>query len=353
MTDEQVTQALALVDKGTAEQAAITSPFSVFQIQPNTDEAASKPLTWSPEAREELRPQGYHGQSEVDSLIQSNASVPVAKYRPLFPRDEFHWRSLSPSSGLDMLSDEGSSAASTERDIIYEIEDQPEQTTESSIPTPDADLLDKHLLHNSRDISSSWSIRNPSDLAHSRDQRVQETESSMSSSNNGLALQVPNLLKAGVPLNALCQSLGSPQITNSSAAMLIHHYTNRIVHLMQPVSHKENPFQTLYLPLAIEGSTATGSGQNSQGISPATVAVFHSLMCSAATNLQGLGSGESGLQQLACRHKERALSALRNSLERKVGRYKDLMVAILSLVSADVSFPCRLSETFRLIIPNF
>lgn len=171
---------------------------------------------------------------------------------------------------------------------------------------------------------------------YGRNHTAQDIESSIPPRHNGNESSIPSSMEVRLPPNTFSYNLGFPQIRDPSVTMLMHHYTNNIVHLMQPVSHRENPFQTLYLPLAIEGSSFTETSQGSQGISPATVAVFHSLICSAATNLQGLGSRDSKLQQLACWHKERALNALRNSLVRKVGRYKDLMVAILSLVSVDV-----------------
>ncbi|RQM05818.1 hypothetical protein DH86_00002129, partial [Scytalidium sp. 3C] len=60
------------------------------------------------------------------------------------------------------------------------------------------------------------------------------------------------------------------------------------------------------------------------------------LLSTAAINLHGLQPGENGLQQLACHHKQRALVALRSALATQSGSYRDLMTAILSLVSADI-----------------
>jgi hypothetical protein len=253
-------------------------------------------------------------QRDID-FSQSDDLQPAAEQHPTFESDDPRWMSLSLTKDLNILSGEDSSVALNERHV-HGIEDESENPTESVRPPGFIHPRD----HVAQDIESSLRLRPP---------RAHELQ----------VLQIKGSMDVRMSLNTITYSFGSPQIKNPSVTMLIHHYTNNIVHLMQPVSHKGNPFQTLYLPLAIEGSSDIEIDQGSRrGVSPVTVAVFHSLLCSAATNLEGLGSRNTGLQQLAYRHKERALNALRNSLVRKIGRYKDLMVAILSLVSVDVSF---------------
>jgi arginine metabolism regulation protein II len=332
MTDKEVTRALALIDKPTTDQPRTTGPFSVFRVQSEHTQSDLQPESWF--LGEAERPPAQRD----NDFSQSKDLGPAAQQHPTFEIDDPRWMSLSLTRGLGMLSDEDSSMALNERDV-HEIEDESDNSNESSVTPTHAGLLDRTDRTDSNtsdDYPSNWKIVGSTGLTRPRDHVDQEIESLIPLGHNGLALQIPSTMKLGAPSNTLSYSLGYPQIKDPSVNMLIHHYTNNIVHLMQPVSHRENPFQTLYLPLAIEGSSFTEIDQDSEGISPATVAVFHSLLCSAATNLQGLGSRDSGLQQLAYRHKERALNALRNSLARKVGRYKDLMVAILSLVSVDV-----------------
>lgn len=116
--------------------------------------------------------------------------------------------------------------------------------------------------------------------------------------------------------------------------MLMHHYMQHVVHLMQPVSHSRNPWRTVYLPLALQGSSQLDVPRRFHS---ASVAVFHSVLSIAAVNLQSMRSEQEGLQQLACHHKQRALVALQSALSTKSTPYKDIMTAILSLVSADVS----------------
>lgn len=330
MTDEEVTKALTVIDKATTDQPTMSGPFSVFHVEPEHNQPASQSSPGLLTAEEVPPVQACNNPNWMQDF------VPRQEHQPFSNRDGSQWRQSPLRGGLAMISGEGLSANLTEINTNSEEQDVPEQPTEDSDPKIDIDLLDEVILDASNGFSSGWDIINHSDANQQRDHAILEIESPIPIQRNWLTIQNPRPRETELSFSHLSHSLGST-IKNTSTTMLIHHYTHNIVHLMQPVSHRGNPFQTLYLPLAIEGSTATEVDQNSRGISPATVAVFHSLLCSAATNLQGLGSGESGLQQLAFRHKERALNALRSSLARKVGRYKDLMVAILSLVSADVS----------------
>ncbi|KAL4773908.1 fungal-specific transcription factor domain-containing protein [Aspergillus nidulans var. acristatus] len=130
--------------------------------------------------------------------------------------------------------------------------------------------------------------------------------------------------------------LASTMVENTTATMLMDHYIQHVVHLMQPVSHPRNPFKTVYLPLALHGSSQLErSGHRSQ-LQSASIAAFHSLLSTAAANLQRMQGEQEALEQLACHHKQRSLIALQNALATKSTPYRDLMTAILSLVSADI-----------------
>ena len=133
--------------------------------------------------------------------------------------------------------------------------------------------------------------------------------------------------------------LATALFQNTTASMLMHHYTKHVVHVMQPVLHPKNPFSTIYLPLAVKGSSSSGLDLTPRAnrTCSASVTVFHSLLSTAAISLQSLRPGEEDLQQLACHHKQLALSSLQSALATQSSSYRDLMTAILSLVSADVS----------------
>lgn len=124
---------------------------------------------------------------------------------------------------------------------------------------------------------------------------------------------------------------------DTTAKLLIHHYASHMVHLMQPISHQANPFERIYLPLAIRGSSDLEGRNSSNTLCSPRVAVCHSLLAAAANNLQSLGSGEDDMESAAVFHRQKALITLRGALASRSSGYKHLMTAILALVSVDVS----------------
>ncbi|CAG8204163.1 unnamed protein product [Penicillium olsonii] len=135
------------------------------------------------------------------------------------------------------------------------------------------------------------------------------------------------------PLGTLSLISGISFCAESS---LIEHYARCVVHLMQPVLHRENPFQTLYLPLAVRGLSELKIVRNSASKPSARVSIAHSLLCAAAIYMEGHDNEQQGLQQLIHHHRHQALVALRTALTARTDAYKDVMTAILSLVSADI-----------------
>lgn len=140
-----------------------------------------------------------------------------------------------------------------------------------------------------------------------------------------------------MPFQIPLYNMATPIAGSSSVAIFIHHYAEHVAHLMQPVAHQNNPFRSLYLPLAIEGSFDMGDYQALGSIMSARAAVFHSLVATSALHLLGLGLKNPDLERLICHHKQQALVALRFALSKKVSKYKELMMGVLSLVSVDVS----------------
>ncbi|KAM0716241.1 hypothetical protein Q7P37_007686 [Cladosporium fusiforme] len=122
----------------------------------------------------------------------------------------------------------------------------------------------------------------------------------------------------------------------STNNILIHHYAKHMVHLMQPIIHSANPFEKIYLSLAIRGSSDLEHEGSPESLSSPRVAVCHSLLSAAANNLQGLRTGDGNLGATACYHRQKALITLRNALASRSSAYKELMTAILALVSVDI-----------------
>lgn len=131
--------------------------------------------------------------------------------------------------------------------------------------------------------------------------------------------------------------------SNSTTAMLVHHYEQYSICLMQPVYHLQSPFKTIYFTTALQGCPDLNMATNGSKVSIASTAVYHSILTCSAINLLGLRPNAGRLHQLAYYHKQIALSAARKALATKTSTYKELMTAILSLVSVDVSIPsfCR------------
>lgn len=348
MTEDEIVQKLLTIDAHTAQHAASSGPFSVFRLQSSTT-----PTVFLSESTWPLEEVSNGSTFEIDdhSMPASrNQNIdPVIVSQPLIaengpaslslpPHEEYDGPSHLETSSINSpdrhlsVTEESSHGVTTQspstestEEVLYNINNSTEQRNGDpsgslelvTTNTPGIEFVLSEFDH------TLWQFQRSMDMfgAH---QSVVSTDVEVSF--------------ADVSLIRRQQLFPRSIIGNLSAAMLINHYTNHTVHLMQPIFHRENPFQTLYLPLASKGLSELEIAQGSQHVYSASIAVFHSLMAIAAINLQGLESGSENLQQLACHHKQQALIALRNALAQKTSKYKDLMIAILSMVSADVSY---------------
>lgn len=132
-------------------------------------------------------------------------------------------------------------------------------------------------------------------------------------------------------MKASC-NLSTAVLSKTLSHMLLRHFTEHTVHIMQPVAHARNPFRTIYLPLALEGSEKLDDGPSS-----ASVAAFHGLVSTAAIDMQIPQSQNEGLKSVVGHHRQSALIALQKALVKQTSNYRKLMTAILTLVSMDVS----------------
>ncbi|OJJ07631.1 hypothetical protein ASPVEDRAFT_46894 [Aspergillus versicolor CBS 583.65] len=277
MTDDEVARALTTVEKSAIKPAAATTtagPFSVFSSQPPEEEA-----------------------TENDSPVDSTSIA-----SPLIPD--------SIDSGMQIND-------CLDEDTI-EISRAPE--------SPATQLHDTRVESTRTDLDTSSPHPSSSD---SNDTASIVDDVAVSPSTRWLGHNPPEDVELILPEHNLASSI----IEDTTASMLMHHYMQHVVHLMQPVSHSRNPWRTVYLPLALQGSSQLDVPRRFHS---ASVAVFHSVLSIAAVNLQSMRSEQEGLQQLACHHKQRALVALQSALSTKSTPYKDIMTAILSLVSADI-----------------
>lgn len=151
------------------------------------------------------------------------------------------------------------------------------------------------------------------------------------------ALYQPPELMTPAEQQDLCE-MALATFGDSDAALLFQHYTYHMVCLMQPISHRHSPFKNIYLRLAIQGSREVAYGQAASPGSLARRSIYHSVLACAALNIQSLTLDiASHFHRLACYHRSEGLKAARDALADKSSSYKELMTAILAMVSVDVS----------------
>jgi hypothetical protein len=89
---------------------------------------------------------------------------------------------------------------------------------------------------------------------------------------------------------------------------LIHHWTNFICWHLVPVDRHDNPFRTVFTPMAMMGLTAPSATSN------ASIALFHAICATAAYSRGQLLGDEGNAVVLADKHYHLAITHLRQSL---------------------------------------
>ena len=353
MTDDEVMSTLSKLDKA-ATQSATTSagPFSVFALPaaPRSPSAASYTCDETVEAGESSYTQEtYKDFEEPGSSLEDDSLVfPSGSPSPV-QEDAFQSFNTPLSTTFDALVEPSNlSAMPIADDIIFPEQDHMADPTHnfshdlSSAAWSGQGNIEQN--DRERNLFGLWNLLS-SDLEKMASVPARHNDMPLQNSAPSKRLnpraKVPSRVVECLPGNSgtmkFDYDLSTVLVDNTSAAMLMNHYTKHLVHLMQPISHQENPFRTIYLPLAVEGSSCLEVARSSDRTRPTSVAAFHSLLSTAAINLLDGRSDRGALRQLAWHHKQRALVALRSALASQSSKYKDLMTAILSLVSTDVS----------------
>ena len=340
MTEDEVAESLAKIEKLAMSPASTTiGPFSVFHLQSSSHaygaNAYSEPVKAG--KRSPIH-EAFKGPDE-SALYHQNDSLGYVEEDPSANTDNAVDPLVSSFGWVwDPVADSlGSLANMTGYHIGY-----PEQETVGVSAQELNSESPTFSPHNGID-SERRTVWAPFTLASSRAQKVSlelpetnGTESRSSPWANMPLYQTSSLLQGQESMPLGC-NLTKILIDNTTTTILMNHYAEHVVHLMQPIFHPRNPFKTIYLPLAIKGSSELELITDSDRVYPASVTVFHSLMSAAAVSLRRLQPREESLQHLAYYHKQCALVALRSALATQSSSYKDLMIAILSLVSTDVS----------------
>lgn len=343
MADEELASALSMLDRE-PEDEATAGPFSVFRLQPlghNHHVESVSPVESAVCGDSWPQPQD----NNVSSL-QKEPEQAVA-----IPPD-------TPSSN-------GLSFPTKESDILSQ------DDTTIYLPSLDASvgeepcfndnlqlILDDPTYHHHINLGQEQMDENADIVRYDQDATFtmsphdpinERRDNFLTKLKRGPGLQGIHDVQLALLNTALsppCYNISSSGAYNYSVARLINHYAVHVAHLMQPVAHQNNPFRSLYLPLAIEGSFYLENYRDLGGNTSARAAVFHSLLTTAAFHVLGLGLQNRDLERLAFHHKQQALVALRCALSKKRSTYKELMIGVLSLVSMDVSAShCRLPMT--------
>ncbi|KAL4877604.1 fungal-specific transcription factor domain-containing protein [Aspergillus karnatakaensis] len=326
MTDDEVAKALSTLEGTTDRPATSTTttigPFSVFHAQP---------ASHTPSSTSDDLDTGTYPLDQGDSLENYDTS-PQSDTASSIPRSYSPHRYYSDSMP-QLLGSVGGS------DIVFNDIFLDQVHIESPISTSlqESSFQTEHTVENTNNqgtesphhssLSSSSSSCDPPELEFTPAETsaaislpLYPAELSDDINEDHGAEEISSILFE--------HDLATSMIAETTASMLMQHYMQHVVHLMQPVSHPRNPWKTVYLPLALQGSA--------RRLHSASAAVFHSILSIAAVNLQGTRTGQDALKQLACHHKQRALVSLQSALATKSTPYKDIMAAILSLVSADI-----------------
>lgn len=214
-----------------------------------------------------------------------------------------------------------------------------------SIPEIDASLDDKDRLVSS--LNAFWngthevasSGRSYSTMEdHSRSpQQDLSTDSDIAIGENMSAPPAAEMA-LGPPIHSAATlsprtALYSSLFHDPDTSMLLHHYAYHVAGLLQPVHHPNNPWRTTYFQFALDGRQEYASS------SPASTAIFHSVLSSAAFHLRNATSGSKKYHRLGLEHRAKSLHALNAALSHpsKSRVYTLYLTAMLSLVTIDVS----------------
>lgn len=132
--------------------------------------------------------------------------------------------------------------------------------------------------------------------------------------------------------------LSMPLFQDPETSMLMYHYMNHVAELLQPVLHPGNPWRTTYFPFALQGCPDLFLAQGAAPPLGVSIALFHSILSSAAFHLRNLKRGSKRFHRLGLQHRARALHALNTSLTHPSDTqlYTVYLTAMLSLVTIDV-----------------
>jgi hypothetical protein len=136
--------------------------------------------------------------------------------------------------------------------------------------------------------------------------------------------------------------------SDNTTRELMYNYINVVADLLQPASHYQNPYKSIYVPTALVGSSDSLGGMGMLEPSPSNVAVFHAILSVSAFHLRGTENlpERTIFDKLGRLHRGKAFKSLQKALldELDSSDHHAAISAMMSLVSSDVSSSARTKE---------
>lgn len=135
--------------------------------------------------------------------------------------------------------------------------------------------------------------------------------------------------------------LRTTSFSDKTTRELMYNYITTVADLLQPASHYQNPYKSIYVPNALIGSSDSLVGVGMLEPSHSNVAVFHAILSVSAFHLRGTDTCPERIvfDKLGRLHRGKAFEHLQKALLDELDRsdHHAAMSAMLSLVSSDVS----------------
>lgn len=126
---------------------------------------------------------------------------------------------------------------------------------------------------------------------------------------------------------------------NPETNLLFNHYSLYVANVLQPLSHTGNPYRSLYVPAALEGSMNVVCP--AKHVAPSVrLSIFHSLVATAAFHMSSCNPALRSYHETGILHRQKALRCMQLALAEGASQssYRHLMVALCSLLTIGVRF---------------
>lgn len=117
--------------------------------------------------------------------------------------------------------------------------------------------------------------------------------------------------------------------------LLFNHYSLHVANILQPLSHIGNPYRSLYVPAALEGSMETLAKHAAPNV---RLCIFHSLVATAAFHMSSCNPSLHRYHKTGILHRQMALQCMQLALTEGTSQsnYRQFMVALCSLLTIGV-----------------